>query len=467
MKKITAYLLVLVLTPLTIGAQDLEIDTEFGVNGTFRHELLDSQAQTGLLILNGDALLIYAQSRASNSSIYENIIIKIFNDGTIDSSFADNGVLTLPDYPGNFSVKTQNSNSFLVRFDSTSSSSNTNQSVLKYTNTGQPDINFASNGELLIPGNGSSSSNLIILNDESFLVSDTDEIYKFDVNGNPDLTYGTNGVVNVSLNRFLDITENNSFFTLSSTGINKKDVNGNPILSFDGDGTFNFPVDFQSDYTGILTQNNTILCLNIGGPSNNLYKMNTDGVLDMNFNNQGIVDLNNNDQTLIQFFDITLFNGLFFIMGDTTTPEPFLISYNSSGELVQINGNDSYVETSIDDLFYDNITGTENALYANGISFENDTNNLVIVKYSQPSLSTENTLTNSTAINYSNPVKNKLILNTNKALEKIEIYNLNGSLITSVNKTNTIDTQNLSSGVYIMRAYPKGNPSVVRKIIKQ
>jgi len=68
---------------------------------------------------------------------------------------------------------------------------------------------------------------------------------------------------------------------------------------------------------------------------------------------------------------------------------------------------------------------------------------------------------------YPNPVTNILIVDSKIPLIKVEIYSILGQLVKEVNSDfNSISTNNLSKGIYLVRMYSdKG--TTVRKLIKQ
>jgi hypothetical protein len=65
---------------------------------------------------------------------------------------------------------------------------------------------------------------------------------------------------------------------------------------------------------------------------------------------------------------------------------------------------------------------------------------------------------------YPNPVSNELNIDSDKAIQKTEVYNLTGGLVNSqAGNNNTIDMSHLANGSYLVKVYTEN--SVTTKII--
>jgi len=67
---------------------------------------------------------------------------------------------------------------------------------------------------------------------------------------------------------------------------------------------------------------------------------------------------------------------------------------------------------------------------------------------------------------YPNPVINNLTINSNKKIDKIEIYNSNGQLLINQTNTNQINFSQYNTGIYFVRIF-KDNQSIYKKVIKK
>jgi hypothetical protein len=69
---------------------------------------------------------------------------------------------------------------------------------------------------------------------------------------------------------------------------------------------------------------------------------------------------------------------------------------------------------------------------------------------------------------YPNPVKDILIYDSGKSIEKLEIYDIAGAMKKiKIIDYNKLDVSNLSKGVYILKVYFKNNISQTHKFIKE
>ena len=67
---------------------------------------------------------------------------------------------------------------------------------------------------------------------------------------------------------------------------------------------------------------------------------------------------------------------------------------------------------------------------------------------------------------YPNPTSTSVEISSNSIIDKIEVYNMLGAKINSIQNSNKIYLNDYKSGIYIIKIY-SGNLSTVRKIIKQ
>ncbi|PXY45588.1 pectate lyase family protein [Flavobacterium hydrophilum] len=78
--------------------------------------------------------------------------------------------------------------------------------------------------------------------------------------------------------------------------------------------------------------------------------------------------------------------------------------------------------------------------------------------------SLEQGLASEKLILYPNPVSNELNIDSDKAIQKVEVYNLTGALVnTQQGNNNSIDMSNLANGSYLVKVHTEGN--VTTKII--
>ena len=90
----------------------------------------------------------------------------------------------------------------------------------------------------------------------------------------------------------------------------------------------------------------------------------------------------------------------------------------------------------------------------------------VVVNNSNTPLSQESLFLNQEISLYPNPVVNKLNIDSNFEIQKVEIYNLNGQLVKTFENIENGDISEMNSGVYLVKIHSPEN-SITKKIIKQ
>lgn len=113
-----------------------------------------------------------------------------------------------------------------------------------------------------------------------------------------------------------------------------------------------------------------------------------------------------------------------------------------------------------------NSKGISGLNYKNGVLYL--TNEILcetVTKIIDASLSNDKILTDVLEI-FPNPTHNIININSNKKINKIELYDLQGKLILKENETDQINISNLKEGVYFIKIYTN-NGLQIKKIIKE
>ncbi len=204
MNKITFLLLLLILYTGMLVAQDGAYDTSFGDNGIVLTDLggyksgaLDITQQT-----DGKLLVTAYMYESDDYNLY---LLRYLSNGSLDSSFGDNGkvIVSTTESFGNIASYVQNNNKILISIQN-----NDPYFVKRYTSSGELDTSFANNGTLnpVIPEQY--SGRLQVLDDGNLIViggfvsnSNTSSIavQKYLPNGTIDTSFGTNGVAEVEI----------------------------------------------------------------------------------------------------------------------------------------------------------------------------------------------------------------------------------------------------------------------------
>ncbi|MEM0517405.1 T9SS type A sorting domain-containing protein [Aequorivita flava] len=192
---------------------DGSVDTSFGNSG----ELIvfpESIYSGEMVLLNDDSLL--AAGRLFENGISKIGLKKYLPDGTLDSTFGNNGVVITE--VGNESNSAQKieitSNNKIVVLGISQENGVTSQVLLRYLSNGTLDTSFGSNGIVSITNEPDYSSNHIALyNDGKIAVHSSFLDWQFDImnnlifrylpDGSFDTSFGNNGYINPNRNNFI------------------------------------------------------------------------------------------------------------------------------------------------------------------------------------------------------------------------------------------------------------------------
>lgn len=304
------------------------IDTSFGNGGYVLHDNAAFGGPTGFdsgdaikLTPSGDILVCGLSNNGSNHDI---AIYKYKPNGIIDDNFGSGGVVTRHNIAGGNEkdyckdLVVNNDESFYVTGYSYNSAGNDDMVILKYKANGSPDYNFGISGAIY--HNYSTGG---VLNDipQRILSNDQDElfiiggspngtdgdivIWKYFSNGSRDTTFGTDGILNIdsltglsntSIIHDSKILPNGKIVILGyesnggSSGIlSRVHSNGFPDPTFGTSGLIDYATDIGSSKSICHATNDYILYTSYTGGDGNskLYKMKSNGTLDVSFGTNG------------------------------------------------------------------------------------------------------------------------------------------------------------------------------------
>ncbi len=459
------FTLLSITTTLILSAQSINLETNFGTNG-IKNILVDGEVDR-LELLDFENNNFLAYSKIYNpTSLNENLVFKINTDGTFDTNFGTNGKLNLPNYKSDFQIFKQGNDKFIVAFGYVLpiGTINNERAILRYNSNGVLDNTFGNNGEIRIESGYNPRNNVIVLSDSSILFSNTQKFMKFTPNGLIDNSFGVNGVINVSNNgNMFDSQDGNAFF-YNSLNIEKRDLNGNFINNFAANGIYSFPI--QNDYL-CKSNNNKLSFMELGDLPLKFYDLNNNGTLNTNFNLTGNINLTSDNSSLEFYEDFLFSNNVFYFVGNTIDGKPFIVCYNSNGNLIQLNNSNSYKESLISNGVFTSILIKNNVIYTGG-DFKNiSTNvwNLVIGKYNSSTLSVLE-IQKQNKVTFQNPIQNELKINSENEIDLIEIFTLDSKKVKNSN-SNLINTTDLSKGIYLAKIKFIDGQILVEKIIKE
>lgn len=87
-------------------------------------------------------------------------------------------------------------------------------------------------------------------------------------------------------------------------------------------------------------------------------------------------------------------------------------------------------------------------------------------KLKRSTLATNTISQNENSLNFNNPFKDELNLNTNEKIKSVEIYDEAGRSVLKANATKNIETSMLEKGVYFIKIITEQNQIISKKGIK-
>ncbi|MCI3936892.1 T9SS type A sorting domain-containing protein [Chryseobacterium aahli] len=442
---------------LNLNAQTINLDTTFGNNGIVSIPLTGEADDLQIIESADNKLFVYGKDVPSSVSLTPNKIYKLNLDGSYDNSFGIGGTLTLPNYVSDFTIIPQGSDKILVSFQKTSEDSSAQISIRRYNlNDGSLDTTFGTAGEFTTTFNGANgfrNNNTVVLSDSSILLSTGTRFIKLLSNGTTDNSYGNNGIIVQNNNGYI-LRSGSEILNFHNDKISKTTLTGTIVNSFGLNGNFTYPA--SSYYFSKIDVNGNINSLDL---DNNLfYNINTAGSL------SNTINLTNDNNTLDFYSNFVNHGNEFYFVGGTTSEHPFISHYNNSGNLVQINNQNSYKETGVDGS-YTSLIVKNNSIYAAGDKYTGNTSYYIIAKYniSNASLSANEVKSEKATFNiFPNPVNKGKNLHFNKT-QGYELYDMSGKILGKEKSALTIDTSKLNIGVYLIKT---SEGEVKRVIVK-
>jgi uncharacterized delta-60 repeat protein len=419
MKHILSVIVALCATSFSFAQQNL-LDSTYSGDGKDMLTL-DTSAQTPqiLLLPNGKSIVATSMLMYGNSFSCP-LLIRYNEDGSIDSTFGVNGIVSGYMY-GNDTLRGFNELTLLSsgKLLFTSGTGNGNAALFRVESNGTIDPTFGTNGAILFPSianGGIGNTDIYQLSNNKILAIGhfqdmQDSVYYFKFiryteDGQIDSSYANNGYSNIPRSNYTNfyyqrahITQydevilstnalfsgqwRSMFFKIDSSGLlDSSFANGSPI---------NMPM---LTYGFIPQPNGKLLitgALYTGTPKRMTMRLNANGTLDNSFNGIGYKIIPNNTSTTLQYFacDAFLTNDNRIITGYYGTEDQQGVQHmgigmlRTDGTLENLFGtNGSFIvefPTRLDNLWdinYDNITGK---VVMVGVGTDTTQNNQIIL----------------------------------------------------------------------------------------
>lgn len=302
------------------------LDNTFGTNGNVTTVIGHSESPQDIIIQDDGKIIVVGEANLgptpNSPGTYIGFAVRYNSNGTLDTSFATNGIYKLTSSRQFVSVMALPNGSIIL--GGNTSVNNEYQGILvKLNNNGAEDIQFGNNGVLSLTSVNYkfSMGETILLNDGkifcvgveySDILNHSKSAYcKIDSFGNFDTTFGTNGKVTLDLfnyNPITNITEllhtarelPNGQIVIGGTELNpfllKINSNGSLDSTFGTNGMKTLSFSFRPRV--MATQNDGKIIIGsgtksaLGALAYRMVRFNNDGDLDTTFNNgKGLVDI--------------------------------------------------------------------------------------------------------------------------------------------------------------------------------
>ncbi|MGJ8746083.1 T9SS type A sorting domain-containing protein [Polaribacter sp.] len=495
------------------------LDPTFGTNGIAITEVSNNLINDGgksVLVKDDGTILVtgYTTNANGNSDF---ALVQYDSNGILDSSFGTNGIAVLDingfDEEASFSLLQSDGKIITVGH---TTNSNKDIIVARFNSNGTLDTTYAINGLFTYDsGADDFGKKVAILPDNKIFIgceiSSNYGIIKISETGTVITSFGTNGITTTDLGsvdslRDLKLQSDGKILIAGTSGkndIGDGDVYDKALIRHNSDGsldnTFNSTgIIFTSFESGkndggyaINIQPDGKIIINGSSEDNQGYdnialtRYNTDGSIDESFGTNGTTFTNYSDYdfsftSLIQT-DGKIILGGYFINVTTLQRDLILLRYTNNGILDNTFGNNGITTTDLNnnsrDFGFSLAFQSNNKILFAGYTKENgNTYDFAIARYIiDSSLGTDDLINNSkNYLIYPNPVAESItIINKNFSSEKIdiEIYSIDGKKLKSISNLNLdynldIPLFFLTKGVYILRIW-NGKTKETLKIIKK
>jgi len=309
----TVHLILLFLLSTIYGySQTPTFDITFGTNGKVYEDYISGHNEISQIVLQNDGKIVASGAVVTNDPLPQCLVVRFNTDGTIDSTFGNNGTVVTDNYPASAtSIALQNDGKILITGSVELSNNNNEILVTRLNSNGTLDTTFGNSGNTIISLPTSNEDGL------SIKIDPTGKIY---IGGFTYTTINTSFIVRLNQNGTIDNT-----FANNGSAI----VNGETI----------YDLEFLND--------GKILCIGNNVNSLTLSKLNTDGTFDTSFDGDGMVStiFGPNGYPHARKA-VILNNGDFIVVGHAfhnSKNKPILARYHSNGSLDTTFGNNGIV----------------------------------------------------------------------------------------------------------------------------
>ncbi len=497
-------------------AQDGSLDASFGDNGvTFRNVGVLADSQGVEIEVQSDGKIVQVGS-SFNGTDFDFAVMRYNIDGSFDNTFGTNGIVIL-DYNNidNFAldIDIQIDGKIVIVGGIKITATEFDFAVLRLTSNGILDNSFGTNGKVQTDFLGLNvpdfAQKVVIQTDGRIVVAGFAyglsgafefAVARYNSDGNLDTTFGANGkvqadfynsdlddqavdlliqpdskIVVVGISKYTNDLANLAMLRLNQDGSldTSFDIDGKLITEIGSNENNGWSVAMQPDgkilVAGDVEIDNdpNVFDFNFA-----ITRYNLDGSLDDTFGQNGVVKTD-----LGSAYDsaraIIVQNDGKILVGGITNENYAMVRYNPDGTIDTIGfGTNGKVilQTPDKDICTAMKLQNDGKILLSGISSNGFTTlKFVVLRFSNPSLSTNEINLNEQVTIYPNPATNVLNLNNfkNKDINAIKIIDVLGKTVKEVNENvSQIDIESLQNGFYFLEINSDGK-SYYTKFLKQ
>lgn len=357
--KINILFLTIKLYSICINANPGDLDTTFGTNGIVT-TTIGTISQINAVAIQPDGKIL-AAGQATISSKAINAIARYNNNGSLDTTFGTNGIITKDTAVGSSLI-----NAIAIQSDgkivTVGSGTGSGITIMRFNANGSMDSSFGTNG-VFTSTSVSTGRSIALQSDGKILAGGQSggmKVARVNSDGTLDSGFGSGGIASVLSNAASDALAVQSDGKIVSTGqaassavIARFNTDGSLDTSFAGSGVFTFtPYDTVNLLTAVSIQSdNKIISSGTAAGSGHPYtamgvRFNTDGSFDTSFGGTGKAILN--DIPSVQLTGMVLQNDGKMVSCGYTTTQFLILRFTTNGLADSSFGTSGYTITQVD-----------------------------------------------------------------------------------------------------------------------
>jgi uncharacterized delta-60 repeat protein len=485
--------------PARFFAQDGALDLTFDADGIVTTTIGTSHERAFSVAIQSDGKIV-AAGNSFNGAVVDFAVVRYNTDGSLDTSFDTDGMETTTFSPWDaygVSAAIQADGKILVA-GNIGNGANTDFILVRYNSDGSLDSSFGTDGVVTtgIGTYGDFVYAMRIQSDEKIVVAGSSDngpnddfaLVRYNSDGSLDMTFSSDGKVTTSIGSANDVAnamvlQSDGKIVLSGVSYNGSDfdftlvrytANGSLDTSFDTDGkvTTDFAGSHENSYALVLQADGKILAA--GGKNNGtndeiaLARYNTDGSIDTDFDTDGLQTTNMGLTSCAALSIGIAQDGKILIAGRSTADgdeDVILARYTTQGALDSSFDSDGIVTTEIgnyDEAANAIVIQMDGKIVVAGYSLNGADNDFALARYNYTSAVGVNSEPNenSDLVVYPNPCNGTFFLKNIADNSVISIYDAMGRMVLmqNVNPSGEIILpQPCSNGLYMVKVFDGQN----------